>query len=108
MPIAGRLHALAHITGGGIPGNLSRVLPEGCDAIVERRSWELPPLFALLQRAGGVAEGEMLDVFNCGVGMIGVLPASQVEAARAAAAAAGDETWLIGEVRPGSGAVQVV
>jgi phosphoribosylformylglycinamidine cyclo-ligase len=108
LPVVGRLHALAHITGGGIPGNLSRVLPEGCEAIVERRSWDLPPLFAFLQRAGGVAEGEMLDVFNCGVGMIAVLPADQVEATRAAAAAAGDETWLIGEVRSGSGAVRVV
>jgi phosphoribosylformylglycinamidine cyclo-ligase len=108
MPIAGRLHALAQNTGCGIPFNLSLGLPDGFDAIVERMTWELPPLFALLQRAGGVAEGEMRVVFYCGGGVFGVLPASQVEAARAAAAAAGDETWLIGEVRPGSGAVQVV
>lgn len=107
MPVVGRLHALAHITGGGIPGNLSRVLPSGCAAMVERASWTFPPLFALLQEAGKVAEAEMLEVFNCGVGMIGALPAGEVDAVRAAATAAGVETWVIGEVRAGAGDVRV-
>lgn len=107
MPVVGRLHALAHITGGGIPGNLSRVLPSGCAAMVERASWTFPPLFALLQEAGKVAEAEMLEVFNCGVGMIGALPAGEVDAVRAAATVAGVETWVIGEVRAGAGDVRV-
>lgn len=106
-PVVGRIHALAHITGGGIPGNLSRVMPAACTAVVERASWELPPLFALLQEGGKISETEMLDVFNCGVGMIAALPAVEVDAVRASAAAAGVATWVIGEVRAGSGDVQL-
>lgn len=106
-PVTGRIHALAHITGGGIPGNLVRVLPEGCEAVVERASWCLPPLFALLQDGGGVSEAEMLDVFNCGVGMIAVVPPDEVPAVQAAAASAGDSTWVLGQVRAGPRAVTV-
>jgi len=106
-PVVARIHALAHITGGGIPGNLSRVMPAACTAVVERASWELPPLFALLQEGGKISETEMLDVFNCGVGMIAALPAREVDAVRASAAAAGVATWVIGEVRAGSGDVQL-
>ena len=68
MPVISRLHGVAHITGGGIPGNLVRVLPPGCEAVVDPDSWELPPLFATLQQAGRVATEEMRDVFNLGVG----------------------------------------
>lgn len=107
MPVAPRIHALAHITGGGIPGNLIRVLPAGCAAVVERASWTMPPLFALLQQAGEVSDAEMLDVFNCGVGMIAVLPAGEVDAVRGAAAAAGDATWVLGQVQSGDRAVRV-
>ena len=106
MPIVGHLHALAHITGGGIPGNLIRILPEGCEAVVRRDSWGFPPLFTLIQDAGGVAESEMLEVFNCGVGMIAVVPPESLEAVRAAATSAGDDTWLLGEIRQGSRAVR--
>jgi len=106
-PVTGRIHALAHITGGGIPGNLVRVLPEGCEAVVERASWRLPPLFALLQEGGAVSEAEMLDVFNCGVGMVAVVPPGEVGAVQAAAAAAGDATWVLGQVRSGPRAVTV-
>lgn len=108
MPVVSRVHALAHITGGGIPGNLSRVLPPGCEAVVERASWSLPPLFALLQEGGGVSEGEMLGVFNCGVGMIAVVPQDAVDGVRAAATLAGDATWVLGEVRAGTRGVVVV
>ncbi|MFN2327021.1 MAG: phosphoribosylformylglycinamidine cyclo-ligase, partial [Gemmatimonadales bacterium] len=106
-PVVGRLHALAHITGGGIPGNLIRVLPEGCEAVVVRGSWELPPLFAVIQEAGGVADAEMLEVFNCGVGMIAVVPPEAVTEVRAAATRAGDDTWLLGEIREGSRGVRI-
>lgn len=107
MPVVSRLHALAHITGGGIPGNLSRVLPKGCQAVVERGSWNLPPLFTLLQEGGKVSPEEMLDVFNCGVGMIAALPAGEVDAVQAAATGAGITTWVLGEVRAGAGEVRI-
>lgn len=107
LPVVGRLHALAHITGGGIPGNLVRILPEGCEAVVERGSWTFPPLFALLQSAGGVAESEMLEVFNCGVGMVAVLPPSEVGGVQAAASLAGDTTWVLGVVREGVRGVRI-
>ncbi|MBX9594868.1 MAG: phosphoribosylformylglycinamidine cyclo-ligase [Roseomonas sp.] len=66
----GWLKAAAHITGGGLPGNLPRVLPEGVAAEVVGGSWPVPPVFSWLARAGGVAEAEMLRVFNCGIGMV--------------------------------------
>ncbi len=69
-PVLGSLRALAHITGGGIPENLPRVLPQGLGARVERDSWDVPPLFRLIQRRGDVDEDEMFRVFNMGVGMI--------------------------------------
>jgi phosphoribosylformylglycinamidine cyclo-ligase len=98
-PVLSRVHALAHITGGGIPGNLSRSLPPGLGASVRRGSWPVPPLFQFLQRAGKVDETEMHHVFNMGLGMIAIVPPAQVDAVRAAAA--GIETWVVGEVTSG-------
>ena len=105
-PVIPHLHGMAHITGGGIPGNLVRILPEGCEALVDPRSWEPPPLFALLQQAGGISTEEMRDVFNLGVGLIAVLPPQSVPAAQAAASADGVATWTMGEIRPGPQAVR--
>lgn len=96
-----RIHALAHITGGGIAGNLVRVLPADCEAVVDPTSWELPPLFTTLQQAGRVATDEMREVFNLGVGLIAVLPPDAVPAAQAAARADGVDTWVMGDVRRG-------
>lgn len=106
MPVISRVHGLAHITGGGIPGNLVRVLPPGCEAVVDPGSWELPPLFATLQRAGQVTIEEMRDVFNLGVGLIAVLPPDAVPAVQDAAAADGVTTWPVGEIRRGDRAVR--
>jgi phosphoribosylformylglycinamidine cyclo-ligase len=106
MPVVSQVHGLAHITGGGIPGNLVRILPEGCQALVDPTSWDLPPLFTTLQQAGGISTEEMRDVFNLGVGLIAVLPAQSVGAAQAAAAADGVATWTMGEIRPGPQAVR--
>ncbi|PYP43136.1 MAG: phosphoribosylformylglycinamidine cyclo-ligase [Gemmatimonadetes bacterium] len=105
-PVVGRVHGLAHITGGGIPGNLVRVLPEGCEATIDGSSWTVPPLFALLQRAGAVSLEEMRDVFNLGVGMIAVVPRDEVAAVESAAAAAGDRSWILGEIRRGERGVR--
>ena len=97
------VHALAHITGGGIPGNLSRSLPSGCGATVRFGSWTVPPVFSWLQAAGGVAPEEMDRVFNMGIGMIAVAPGNAVPALQAAARAAGVETWVIGDIERGDG-----
>lgn len=105
-PVLGQLHALAHITGGGIAGNLVRVLPEGVEAVVTAGAWPWPALFRLIQEGGQVTEDEMREVFNLGVGMIAVLPAAAVTAAQAAGTAAGVPTWVIGEVRAGATAVR--
>lgn len=102
MPAIRRMHGLAHITGGGIPGNLVRVLPEGCEAIVDPGAWTWPPLFTVLQQAGGISVGEMRDVFNLGIGLIAVLPSEAVDLARHAAREAGVATWVIGEIRRAS------
>jgi phosphoribosylformylglycinamidine cyclo-ligase len=101
MPVVSRLHGLAHITGGGIPGNLVRILPPGCEAVVDPTTWEPPSLFTMLQQAGGISTEEMRDVFNLGVGLIAVLPPRHLAAAQAAAAADGVHTWAMGEIRPG-------
>ena len=69
-PVQGIIRGMAHITGGGIPGNLPRVLPDGLGADLSLDSWEVPPLFRLIQERGGVGEDEMFRVFNMGVGMI--------------------------------------
>lgn len=106
MPVISRLHGIAHITGGGIPGNLVRVLPTGCEAVVEAGSWKWPPLFRFLQEAGRVSTEEMRDVFNLGVGLIAVLPGDQVPDAQASARAAGVPTWVLGEIRRGATGVR--
>jgi len=99
----GRIHALAHITGGGIPGNLPRVLPEGLGAVVDRNSWVTPPLFRLLGRAGGVERDEMYRVFNMGVGMILAVGADDAPAILRDLEAAGEEPWVLGRVEAGDG-----
>ncbi len=97
-PVLERVHGIAHITGGGIAANLARILPPGTAATVDPRSWELPPLFRIVQRGGGISTGEMREVFNLGVGLIAVLPPDAVAVAQEAARAAGVATWVMGEV----------
>jgi phosphoribosylformylglycinamidine cyclo-ligase len=106
MPVLDRMHGLAHITGGGIPGNLVRILPAGCQALVNGDAWTMPPLFTTLQRAGSISVEEMRDVLNLGIGLIAVLPADAVTAAQTAARADGVATWVIGEIRSGAAAVR--
>ena len=104
-PVLHGMHGIAHITGGGIPGNLVRILPESCSATVDPDAWELPPLFTTLQQAGQISTEEMREVFNLGVGLIAVLPPDAVAAARNAASAQGVPTWVMGEIKSGSKAV---
>ena len=105
-PILPVVHGLAHITGGGIAGNLVRILPQNCSATVDPGTWEVPPLFTTLQQAGQVSTEEMRDVFNLGVGLIAVLSPDSVAGARAAATADGVATWVMGEIQRGSQAVR--
>ncbi|NNF14513.1 MAG: phosphoribosylformylglycinamidine cyclo-ligase [Gemmatimonadetes bacterium] len=100
---SGIVHGLAHITGGGIPGNLPRVLPDGLGAQVDREAWEVPAVFRSLQDAGDVSRGEMDRVFNMGVGMIVVVDPSEVDSVMAEASAAEIEAWTIGSVVDGRG-----
>ena len=99
----GRVHALAHVTGGGIPGNLPRVLPDGLGAVVERGSWEPPLVFGSLQEAGRVEQAEMERVFNMGVGMIAVVAEAQADAVLRALSTLGETAWLLGQVEVGAG-----
>jgi len=101
------VRAVAHITGGGLAGNLSRVLGDGIDARIDRSSWEAPRVFRELQRIGDVDEREMLRVFNMGIGMVVVLPADAAQRAVAVLDAHGHRAVVIGEITAGSGAVAV-
>jgi phosphoribosylformylglycinamidine cyclo-ligase len=101
------VRALAHITGGGLVGNLPRVLPEAADAVVDPRTWERPRIFGEVGRLGEVDDEEMARVFNLGIGMVAVVPAAEEGAALAALAGAGVRAVTIGEVVAGEGRVRV-
>jgi phosphoribosylformylglycinamidine cyclo-ligase len=96
------VHALAHVTGGGLVENLPRVLPSGTRARLDARHWQRPPVFDWLQSAGGVETAEMLRTFNCGIGMCVVVPEVHAEAAHVALTRAGETAWIIGAVEGSS------
>ena len=104
---AGKLKAAAHITGGGLPGNLPRVLPKGVVAVLDAGAWTVPPVFAWLARTGGVEPAEMLRVFNCGLGMVLVVAAEEADAATAMLTEAGETVFRIGALEAGEGAASV-
>lgn len=103
-----RVHALAHITGGGIPGNLDRVIPAGLQARVDRSSWEVPVEFRTVQEHGGIEDEEMFRTFNMGVGMILVVEAAEADAVAARLRGAGETAWIAGEVTTGDEPVVLV
>ena len=100
---AGGVRAVAHVTGGGLPENLPRVLPEGCGAAIDLAAWPLPPVFAWLRDTGRIAEPELRRTFNCGVGMVLVAEPARAEALLALLAAEGEDARPLGRVtdRPG-------
>jgi phosphoribosylformylglycinamidine cyclo-ligase len=102
---AGRIHGLAHITGGGLVDNVPRILPKGVDARFDLASWTVPPVFRVLQREGGVQRDEMFRAFNMGVGMVAAVAADDADAVVRDLSAAGERAWIAGEVVPGDGKV---
>ncbi len=104
-PVLDRVHALAHITGGGLLENLDRALPKTLDAVIEVSSWKVPGVFQVLQEAGSVAPVEMYRTFNMGVGMVVICAPSDVKDVLSAASLAGVSGWILGSLREGTGAV---
>ncbi len=100
---AGGLHALAHITGGGLTENLPRALPEGLGAEVDLSAWALPPVIKWLAAQAGLDQAEMLKTFNCGIGMVAIVDADRAEALKAVFKAEGEEVSVIGTVIKGAG-----
>jgi len=96
----GRIKAAAHITGGGLIGNIPRILPPTCDALVDTASWKVPPIFRLIQRGGNISMEEMFEVFNMGIGMVLVVGRLHAEEVGAKTG-----SKVIGQVTPGSGRV---
>ena len=89
---------IAHITGGGITGNLPRVIPKGCKAIVHRKTWDIPPIFSFLKEKGEISEEEMLRTFNNGIGIILIVRPKEVEDLLARLHSLGEKAFIIGEV----------
>jgi phosphoribosylformylglycinamidine cyclo-ligase len=101
------VHGLAHITGGGLVDNIPRVLPEGLEAVLERRAWSRDPVFEWLRAEGRVADEEMYRVFNCGIGMTVQVAAGDADRALSVLSQAGQPALVIGEVRAGSRGVVI-
>ncbi|GLY07194.1 MULTISPECIES: phosphoribosylformylglycinamidine cyclo-ligase [Actinoplanes] len=102
------VRAFSHVTGGGIPGNLNRVLPGTMDAVVDRSTWRPQPIFDLIQAKGRIEDTEMESTFNMGVGMFAVVSADDADRAMAYLTGRGVEAWQVGEVIEGSGEVQMM
>ena len=104
-PVLKSIRAMAHITGGGLPGNVNRALPSGLNAVIDTRSWEIPNLFLQLEKAGGVERQEMYRTFNMGVGMVVFAAAGEAGAILDSATQAGVRAWQLGHVTTGDGSV---
>ncbi|MFZ9856225.1 MAG: phosphoribosylformylglycinamidine cyclo-ligase [Limisphaerales bacterium] len=102
------IRAIAHITGGGFVDNIPRTLPASCDVVIRKGSWDMLPIFQLIQEKGGVDEAELYQVFNMGIGLTLTVAPESVDAVLAAIAKAKHKAWLIGEVVKGTGECRVV
>ena len=102
------VHALAHVTGGGIPGNLVRVLPEHADAVVDRSTWRPQPIFDLVRTRGRIDDMEMESTFNMGIGMMAIVTPEDADRSLAFLAGRGIDAWQVGEIIEGTGTVQMV
>ena len=102
------LNALAHITGGGFIDNIPRVLPKNCDVVIRKGSWDMLPIFKMIETRGGVPDEELYQVFNMGIGMVAIVSADKADAVLKLIRAQDHKAWLIGEVVKGKGEVRVV
>jgi phosphoribosylformylglycinamidine cyclo-ligase len=92
------VHGLVHVTGGGIPDNILRVVPKGCQVVMKKNSWEVPPIFPFLQEAGNISQKEMLRTFNNGIGLIAVVPEAACQEVLELLRALNEEAFVIGEI----------
>jgi phosphoribosylformylglycinamidine cyclo-ligase len=102
------IRALAHITGGGFVDNIPRVLPKTCDAIIRKGTWDMLPIFRIIEAKGGVPDAELYQVFNMGIGMVVIVAAEKADAILKTIRAEGHKCWLIGEAVKGRGVAKVV
>ncbi len=102
------VHSLCHITGGGLPENLPRVLPDNCRAVIDSKSWQRPAIFDWLQQQGNIADSEMYRTFNCGVGMVVAVDSTEAQKAIEILKANGEEAVVIGSIEEYSEGEQVV
>jgi phosphoribosylformylglycinamidine cyclo-ligase len=101
------VRAFAHITGGGFVDNIPRVLPKSLDAVIKKGSWDMLPIFQIITEKSGVPDGELYQVFNMGIGMVGIVSADKADAVLKFIRSQEHKAWLIGEVVKGSGAARV-
>jgi phosphoribosylformylglycinamidine cyclo-ligase len=106
-PILGKIHGMAHITGGGLPGNVNRVLPDTLDAEIDGSSWPVPNLFRQLEGAGQVSRVEMYRTFNMGVGMVVITDEAGAATVEASAKSANVDAWRLGRTVRGTGQVRI-
>jgi phosphoribosylformylglycinamidine cyclo-ligase len=102
------IKAFAHITGGGFVDNIPRVLPKTCDVVIRKGSWDMPPIFKMIEAKSGVPDAELYQVFNMGIGMVSIVSAAKAEAILKFIRAQKHKAWLIGEVAKGKGEARVV
>ncbi len=107
-PSSSTIKGLAHITGGGFVDNIPRVLPKNCDVLIWKGSWDMLPIFEIIQRKGGVPEPELYQVFNMGIGMTVIVAGDKAETVLRFLQAQKHPAWMIGEVVKGSGEARVV
>jgi phosphoribosylformylglycinamidine cyclo-ligase len=106
-PAAQPVKAFAHITGGGFVDNIPRVLPNSLDVVIRKGSWKMLPIFQIIAEQGGVPETELYQVFNMGIGMVGIVSAAQALAVLKFIQAQKHDAWVIGEVVQGRGEARV-
>lgn len=101
------VHGMAHITGGGLAGNLVRILPDHLEAKIDTHSWEWPSVFQCLQAQGSVETGEMMCTFNCGIGMVVIVPSAVTDQALSLLKESGETAWILGKLTPSLGKASV-
>ena len=103
-----KIHGMAHITGGGIPGNLKRILPDGIGAEIDKSSWEVLPIFEYLRKVGDIDPDDVYSAFNMGIGYILVVPPSQVDAIVKDLASQSEKAYIIGSITKGDKSVKLI